>query len=320
MNAWDNSKSSVARERFNTASDIRKIGQILSTTELRSTRTYWHVQSQKNVYPALYTPHAIGILWQTMAQFQTWFGNAPYLAYGIQILPLTPISEFRDTVEWGAEMYPTFADSCIQTPSCAKDGWSILQFAMLATLGHNTQAANNTLHLPSAAFESAGGNGHSVTNSLWFVATRPEIKPVSIELPVHAEGDDGKHHAIKVKDCGLPKVCTDTTLDTAAGSYTCRERIDWLIAERSMTVEDACFQVSREYLVECGACAPAVTNECLPCSTDQCATMDRCPVYERTFVCLEGGARGGCSDAPWELWQVPNAPCRRCCELTECKK
>lgn len=298
-----------------------KIGQVLATTELRSTRTYWHVQSHKNVYPELYTPRSIGIMWQTMAQFQTWFGSAPYLAYGIQILPLTPISEFRDSVEWGEEMYPTFADSCIQAPSCEKDGWSILQYAMLATLGHHNGAANSTIHLNATVFDSAGGNGHSLTNSLWFIATRPEIQPVPLKLPKHTEEASSDQPVVQqVKDCGLPHVCTNAALDTAAGDYTCRERINWLIAERSMTSEDACIQVAQEFLVECGACAPAGPNECLPCTSDQCSNMSRCPVYGRTFVCLEGGARGGCSDVPWEVSEADWAPCKRCCELTHCMK
>jgi Glycosyl hydrolase family 81 C-terminal domain len=324
MAAWDKSKSPVARERFNTASDIMKIGQVLTTTELRSTRTYWHVQSKTNVYPDLYTPRAIGIMWQTMAQFQTWFGGAQYLAYGIQILPLTPISEFRDTVEWGAEMYPTFADSCMQSPSCEKDGWSILQYAVLATLGHDTTAANSTLNLKAPVFESSGGNGHSLTNSLWFVATRPEIPPLPIKLLKHtedgAESGSDKPYVDKVRDCGLPRICTKSALDTAAGPFTCRERINWLMAEQSLTEENACIQVSKEFLVECGACAPATPNECLPCSSDQCNTMSRCPIYGRTFVCLEGGARGGCSESPWEISLEDWAPCKRCCELTHCRK
>jgi endoglucanase Acf2 len=40
-----------------------------------------------------------------MAQFGTWFGAAPYLPYGIQLLPLTPISEDRDGLDWVNEVH-----------------------------------------------------------------------------------------------------------------------------------------------------------------------------------------------------------------------
>ena len=71
-----------------------------------------------------------------MAQFQTWFGNAPYLAYGIQLVPLTPVSERRDKIDWAKELYPSFANSCRSSSSCDAEGWGISQNAILATVGH----------------------------------------------------------------------------------------------------------------------------------------------------------------------------------------
>ena len=56
-------------------------------------------------------------------QLQTWFGSAPHLAYGIQLLPLTPISERRDAHDWAKQLYPSFAESCSINPDCTKQGW-----------------------------------------------------------------------------------------------------------------------------------------------------------------------------------------------------
>jgi len=55
--------------------------------------------------------------------------------------------------------------------------------------------------------------------------------------------------------CGC-KTCIDQVLDTMAGAYSCRARIDWL-----QTLEyseyDACVQISHdEYPTECGLCNP----------------------------------------------------------------
>ena len=65
-------------------------------------------------------------LWTIMAQFQTWFGNAPYLAYGIQLLPLTPIAEERDNVEWAKQLYTSYSESCQSTPDCDENGWYVI--------------------------------------------------------------------------------------------------------------------------------------------------------------------------------------------------
>jgi hypothetical protein len=56
------------------AIEIEKVGQIMTASEVRSAQFYWHVKTDTRIkiYPAVYTQHAIGILWQSMAQFQTW--------------------------------------------------------------------------------------------------------------------------------------------------------------------------------------------------------------------------------------------------------
>lgn len=70
-----------------------------------------------------YKPSVVGMMWQTMCQFQTWFGNAPFLAYGIQLMPLTSIAERRDTVEWLDQMYFQYAASCESDHMCEDQGW-----------------------------------------------------------------------------------------------------------------------------------------------------------------------------------------------------
>jgi endo-1,3(4)-beta-glucanase len=78
-----------------TASRIRDLGRLLTATELRSAKSYWHSMKSDTpgrLYPPAYTPPAVGMLWSTMAQFQTWFGNAPYLPIGIQLIPITPVA------------------------------------------------------------------------------------------------------------------------------------------------------------------------------------------------------------------------------------
>lgn len=127
--------------------------------ELRSARKYWHVKHEKgdDVFEQ-YQHVVVGILWQTMFQFQTFFGTEPFFVYGIQLLPLTAASEQRDDPEWIRAMYADFAASCVT--DCASSGWSIQQLAALATGGQADTAFEQAMALPSSVFETPGGHGH----------------------------------------------------------------------------------------------------------------------------------------------------------------
>jgi Glycosyl hydrolase family 81 C-terminal domain len=330
ISAWEEVGS---RSNAQIALEVEQAGQLLVATELRSARTYWHVTAHEKIkiYPSAYTPRTIGMLWQTMAQCQTWFGAAAYLAYGIQLLPLTPISEYRDTLTWSKEMYHILAESCGSDPECTSNGWSVVQLAMLATVGHQEESAEIANALSLDVFESAGGNGHSLSNSLWYFATRPAVKkPLALTkaekaAELHNKSNNTATNIKEVVNCGKPGTCTDYVLDTIAGEYSCRQRMDWLVQIMGKTENEACIQIARiENPHECGACDPERKEDnsthqqshCAHCSQEACeSNLNRCPLYEATFVCTEGDSVGGCSSSPWN---VPSAQCRECCELTHC--
>lgn len=142
-------------EQEKVAAQIQQLGAVLTATELKSARRYWHLESRDGikVFPKEYTRGAVGMLWQCMAQLQTWFGSAPYLAYGIQLLPLTPVAEHRDSIPWSEEIFHTYAQTCSADPSCATNGWSVLEYALLATIGHQEEAAGLALDLPLGVFD-----------------------------------------------------------------------------------------------------------------------------------------------------------------------
>jgi hypothetical protein len=101
------------------------------------------------------------------------FGNETYKAYGIQLMPLTPAAEQRDTVDWVREMLPVFNASCLIDTHCERDGWSILVLSTQATAGDWRGAWEGLNALDDSVYDSAGGNGHSRSNTLWYIATRP---------------------------------------------------------------------------------------------------------------------------------------------------
>ena len=59
------------------------------------------------IYPEVYSPKVVGMLWSMLAQEQTWFGNEEWKSYGIQLLPVTVASEARDDIGWVKEMVRT---------------------------------------------------------------------------------------------------------------------------------------------------------------------------------------------------------------------
>ena len=70
-------------------------------------------------------------------------------------------------------MLPEFNQSCVIDTNCMMQGWSILVHASEATLCNWQSAKDSILALPPSVYETAGGNGQSLSNSLWWIATRP---------------------------------------------------------------------------------------------------------------------------------------------------
>ena len=159
---------------------VKNAGQLLTATEIHAANRYWHVWSSdthKNTYPVEYQQPVVGMLYDTMASFQTWFAPQAVVSYGIQLLPLTPVAEARDDPEWAAELFPMYQASCEEAGDfCIENGWSILQAGLMATVGQSSEALKQALEIPSKVFATEGGVGNSLSNTIWFIATR---KPVA---------------------------------------------------------------------------------------------------------------------------------------------
>jgi hypothetical protein len=163
----------------------------------------------RRIYPVNYTPNVVGMLWSTMAQFQTWFGSDPFLAIGIQLMPLTVASEKRDELGWATEMYPEFEASCNSSTVCVEQGWSVLVAAIGATVGHPEKALAQVLEIPASAFTSAGGNGHSLTNTIWYIATRPEVYDDGEDEQEETENESGDKPKATCRPCTHTE-CSDS--------------------------------------------------------------------------------------------------------------
>lgn len=217
---FDSSAVDEDAHKLETCLRIRDMGRLLMATEIRSTQTYWHVQAPdtpgvNRVYPEIYKPKVIGMMWSVLAQLQTWFGNEEWKSYGIQLMPLTPASELRDSGTWMAEMIPSLTASCLKDKSCLESGWAVLIYACLSSTGHWREAWQGLNSLQPEYFEDAGGNGHSLTNSLWYVATRPVVDEDEYNEDVDSSSADianafgGSSSGKVVKEVNVRKLLID---------------------------------------------------------------------------------------------------------------
>lgn len=170
-------ESSGDGEKLEAAKLVMNAGHLLTATELHAANRYWHVWSganHTNTYPPAYKQPVVGMLYETMASFQTWFSPEPVVSYGIQLLPFTPIAERRDDPKWAAELYPLYDEACQSAGKfCIENGWSVIQAGLCATAGMRQDALEQALAVPTKVFSTDGGVGNSLTNTIWYIATRP---------------------------------------------------------------------------------------------------------------------------------------------------
>ena len=294
-----------------TSQQIADVGRLLTATELASAKRYWHVpdvtkkDDLPRIYPEAYHQKAVGILWQTMAQFGTWFGAQPYLPIGIQLLPLTPISEERDDMQWMNSIYQPLSQYCYSDAGCYASGWVIIQLSSLATVGYAAEAVEKIVKLDDGVFLDAGGDGHSRSNTIWYAATRPTVEnpiPMDHSEPPSQEG---------LKDCHKPDTCTNDIFNRVADGSTCKARMTWLMQAQSYSELDACSQVAGvEYPDICGPCNPGSTVEDpTPVDVSEPPSQDRLTDCHKPDTCtndilnkVAGGAT--CKDRMTWLMQV----------------
>jgi hypothetical protein len=173
------SQFSIPAALQSSAKQVQQVGSLLTATELHATQRYWHVwntTSHVNTYPAEYTKPVVGMMYETMASFQTWFNGGDMASIGIQLLPFTPVSEARDDPDWVAGVYPIYNSSCeSEKEFCVKNGWSVMLTGLEAIIGQREKAITDALAIPQSVFSSDGGCGHSRSNVIWYIATRPDV-------------------------------------------------------------------------------------------------------------------------------------------------
>ena len=176
-------------------------------------------------------------------------------------------------------------------------------YAVLATLGHKEMALEKALALQDEVFQSAGGSGHSLSNTLWYIASRPiPVVPYDLERPSSSIHSKSVPDAVKktLVDCGCPDTCTENALRNDADGFTCKDRIQWLMTNRGKTELGACAQVADEYQSQCLECNPGT---CAAPASTPTSVSDRVVLHTR--ICLES----------YDLTQFHFQP-QACCFIT----
>lgn len=144
---------------------IAQLGRLLLATEIRSTQTYWQIDSSDGIYPEPFASRkVVGVLWSTKVDHATFFGGNLEFIHGIQMLPFTPITESLLEPAWVVEEYPVVSEA-LSSPDIG-DGWRGFIYMTHAILD------------PVAAWDevmtlNGHDDGNTLTNTLYWIATRP---------------------------------------------------------------------------------------------------------------------------------------------------
>jgi len=142
------------------------LGRLLLALEVDAARTYWQVPAASAVYQDPFAQNrCVGRLFQTQATFDTWFGPEPIKVYGIQLLPVTPISEAVIAPAWVAAAWPEMQAAIPIAPV------EYAGFVSFLTMAHAT--VDRDAGWAEATALTTWDNGNTNPNTLWWVGTRP---------------------------------------------------------------------------------------------------------------------------------------------------
>ncbi|KAM3577913.1 hypothetical protein VYU27_000018 [Nannochloropsis oceanica] len=146
---------------------LESFAKLLLAMELRSTRWYWHMRNDSKVYDAVFAANRmVGVVGGLDATCHTWFGESLEYVHGINLMPFTPITEALLDVGYVKEEYAVLSPVLTRQEEPVAEEWKGFVYLDHAVLD------------PASAWEEVQmldkfDSGNSLSNSLWWVATRP---------------------------------------------------------------------------------------------------------------------------------------------------
>ncbi|PVV04751.1 hypothetical protein BB560_000733 [Smittium megazygosporum] len=135
---------------------------LLLTSEITSAQFYWQTAPGRGIYnDSFASNYIVGILWETSAQYTTWFGNNAEYIYGIQMLPFTPITFALLDKSWLTSAWPTIKARSINNNPSMEESWK--GFMLMAG-----SIVDKNGNYPAIKALNNFDNGNSKTNTLWW--------------------------------------------------------------------------------------------------------------------------------------------------------
>ena len=168
------------------ANSLQNLGNTLMAAEITGAQTYWYMTADSEIYPPIFNKLAcVGVLWETKADYATFFGtNVEYINL-IHFLPFTPATEALIPPAWNGYQWELLKTSLTRTvdPATGKaeplqNEWrSYVHMSQAITNEQEAQKALNSLIRNINAKFQPFDSGNSATNTLYWMLTRPNFTP-----------------------------------------------------------------------------------------------------------------------------------------------
>lgn len=175
-------------------------------TELRAAWHYWQI-SGTDIYPKVFAANKLAtVVWSTKVDRATWFGSNVEYTFGIQAMPITPISELLLRPSWVLSSHSAWEAAT----DSASDQWRAFLIMMLAVI----DSANAWERAQQLVLYDAG---NSKTNTLHWIATRgPPHTGSSLPPPAASVATTPRLHLESSAPPSMPKIASiDASAATA---------------------------------------------------------------------------------------------------------
>ena len=122
---------------------MRQVGQLMTRVNARAIQTYFLIDAASDVHPATFKPNQVtGIFFDNKVDYATWFSAEKYCIHGIQMVPVSPVTEFVRTKafvqqEWDAVL----SKEAIVVQEDTTNAWLSLLYANFAAVDKNKAMA-----------------------------------------------------------------------------------------------------------------------------------------------------------------------------------
>ncbi|GAB9469637.1 putative endo-1,3-beta-glucanase [Globisporangium polare] len=147
--------------------ELARIGQLMLKLDVRAIKTYFLMTDANVAQPVQIRPNKVtGIMFDNKIDYATWFSAEKYAIHGIQMLPISPVTEYvrsRQFVE--EEWNQVLSREAIIVNNELSNTWTSLLYANYATVNKDVAMAK----LQTATMD----DGLTRSWALYMAATRP---------------------------------------------------------------------------------------------------------------------------------------------------